>query len=58
MKYEMFSEGMPPLLIFLDNEFDCVSCPLMLYSNMLIIDNSVQKFTCDILGNVVTISIN
>jgi hypothetical protein len=30
----------------------------MLYPHILVIVNSVQKFICDILGNVVTISIN
>jgi hypothetical protein len=33
-------------------------CPLMLYATRLPLLNSVQKFTCDILGNVATIFIN
>jgi hypothetical protein len=35
-----------------------IGCTLMLYSKCLALFNSVQKFTRDILGNVVTISIN
>jgi hypothetical protein len=35
-----------------------MGCPLVLDPNMLAILNSVQKCTCAILGNVITISIN
>jgi hypothetical protein len=35
-----------------------IGCPLMLYPNRLSLFNSVQKFTCDIVGNTVIISIN
>jgi hypothetical protein len=35
-----------------------IGSPLMFYPNMFAIVDSVQKFTCDIFGNVITISIN